>query len=169
MESEYLVENNIGLVGYVIGKYAGNSLTKSNALIDREDLFQIGSIGLLKAARTWKEDSGHAFSTYAVTCIRNELADEFRKQKRSGEFDYCRCELDDAFGIAGGDVPEKNLLAESVIDQALTVFSDEKCQDVRNLLSVISLGYGISEAARMVGLREGQARSVIRRIKHAAN
>lgn len=47
-----------------------------------EDMFQIGSIGLLKAIDTFDASKG-CFSTYAFLLVRNELLMEFRKSKRS--------------------------------------------------------------------------------------
>lgn len=46
-----------------------------------EDLFQIGSIGLINAIRKFNPDKGFKFSTYASTCIRNEILRSFRGKK----------------------------------------------------------------------------------------
>lgn len=65
-----LVEDNINLVHKVI-----NDKVKCMNLISaysREDLFQIGCIGLCKAAAT---DKGGHFSTYAYRLIWNEICD----------------------------------------------------------------------------------------------
>lgn len=65
-----LVEDNINLVHKVI-----NDKVKCMNLISaysREDLFQIGCIGLCKAAAT---DKGGRFSTYAYRLIWNEICD----------------------------------------------------------------------------------------------
>lgn len=62
------VEENMGLVGKVIkDKVHGvNGL----GIYSFDDLFQIGCIGLCKAAAT---DKGGCFSTYAYRLIRNEI------------------------------------------------------------------------------------------------
>ena len=66
-EQQRKAEENMGLVGKVIadkvhGTYFGR--------YTREDLFQIGCIGLCKAAAT---DKGGCFSTYAYRLIWNEI------------------------------------------------------------------------------------------------
>lgn len=66
-EQQRKAEENMGLVGKVIadkvhGTYFGS--------YTREDLFQIGCIGLCKAAAT---DKGGCFSTYAYRLIWNEI------------------------------------------------------------------------------------------------
>ena len=60
------VEENIGLVGKVIK----DKVHGVNGLGIYDDLFQIGCIGLCKAAAT---DKGGCFSTYAYRLIWNEI------------------------------------------------------------------------------------------------
>ena len=62
-----LVEENLGLISFAMNKlpiYLFDS---------REDAFQIGVIGLMKAARSYDPDRKILFATYAVPCITNEL------------------------------------------------------------------------------------------------
>lgn len=69
-KEKQLVEDNLNLVHKVI-----NDKVKCIDLISaytREDLFQIGCIGLCKAAAT---DKGGCFSTYAYRLIWNEICD----------------------------------------------------------------------------------------------
>lgn len=49
-----------------------------------EDLFQEGSIGLLKAIRTFDGDKGTAFGSYATICIRNEIRAYIIRNKFKG-------------------------------------------------------------------------------------
>ena len=46
-----------------------------------EDLYQIGSIGLINAIQHFDESRGFKFSTYASACIRNEILRSFRGKK----------------------------------------------------------------------------------------
>ena len=62
---EQVFRSNTGLVGACIRRYAG--------LIEKEDLFQIGAIGLLKAIDRFDPKFGTAFSTYAVPLILGEI------------------------------------------------------------------------------------------------
>ncbi len=48
---------------------------------DREDLSQIGMIGLMNAVRTYRTDGAAKFKTYATKCVRNIMLDAVRKQK----------------------------------------------------------------------------------------
>ena len=63
---EKLVKHNIGLVKSVLRGF-------SNRGYDMEDLFQIGSIGLLKAIDRFDPSFDVKFSTYAVPMIAGEI------------------------------------------------------------------------------------------------
>lgn len=60
-------EENISLVYKVF-----NDCFSESRYIE-DDLIQEGMIGLLKACRTYTDDQGAAFSTYAYTCIRMSM------------------------------------------------------------------------------------------------
>lgn len=76
-----LVEENMGLVGRVI-KDCVHGLTPGS-IHGYDDLYQIGCIGLCKAAQTTKPGRG-AFSTYAYLLIRNEIYDALDYATRCG-------------------------------------------------------------------------------------
>ena len=61
-----LTELNLGLVTSVAMRFRGRGA-------ENEDLIQIGSIGLLKAIRSFDPGRGFAFSTYAVPLIIGEI------------------------------------------------------------------------------------------------
>ena len=61
-----LVEENVGLVWCIVRRYSGRGT-------EAEDLFQIGSIGLLKAIDKFDLTYDVRFSTYAVPMISGEI------------------------------------------------------------------------------------------------
>ena len=63
---ERLVEENIGLIWCVVKRFHGRGA-------EAEDLFQIGSIGLLKAIDKFDMTYDVKFSTYAVPMISGEI------------------------------------------------------------------------------------------------
>lgn len=75
-----------------------------------EDMFQTGSIGLLKAINTFDTSKGYQFSTYAFPIVRNELLMAFRKSKRSVMVAFS---LDDNADIGNGEsVPYAEMIAD---------------------------------------------------------
>ena len=73
-----LVERNMRLVAHVAKKY-------QNTEEDMEDLISIGTIGLIKAVSTYKENHGSRLATYAARCIDNELLMYFRMRKKNAK------------------------------------------------------------------------------------
>ena len=61
-----IVEENMGLVWCVVRRFLGRG-------VEAEDLFQIGSIGLLKAIDRFDTSFDVKFSTYAVPMISGEI------------------------------------------------------------------------------------------------
>lgn len=61
-----LVEANMGLVRSIALRFKDRG-------VEYEDLIQIGSIGMLKAIRSFDQSRGTAFSTYAVPLIIGEI------------------------------------------------------------------------------------------------
>lgn len=63
---EVLIENNLGLVHHIVKRFMGRGH-------DLEDLFQVGTIGLMKAIDKFDLEIGVQFSTYAVPMITGEI------------------------------------------------------------------------------------------------
>ena len=63
---EILIEKNLGLVHHIVKRFTGRGH-------ESEDLFQIGSIGLMKAIDKFDLSFDVKFSTYAVPMISGEI------------------------------------------------------------------------------------------------
>ena len=63
---EVLIEKNLGLVHHIVKRFSGRGY-------DMEDLFQIGTIGLIKAIDKFDLSFDVRFSTYAVPMISGEI------------------------------------------------------------------------------------------------
>ena len=63
---DILIEENIGLVWSIVKRF-------QNRGVETEDLFQIGSIGLIKAVDKFNTEYEVQFSTYAVPMIAGEI------------------------------------------------------------------------------------------------
>ncbi|MEA4832130.1 RNA polymerase sigma-35 factor [bioreactor metagenome] len=67
-----LIEHNLRLVVYIAKKY-------DNTGIGTEDLVSIGTIGLIKAIKSYDPDKNIKLATYASKCIDNEILMFIRK------------------------------------------------------------------------------------------
>ena len=72
---DILVERNMRLVAHVMKKY-------QNVSEDMEDLISYGTIGLIKAVKSYMPDKGSRLATYAAKCIENEVLMLFRSRKK---------------------------------------------------------------------------------------
>ncbi len=70
-----LIEHNLRLVVYIANKFESTG-------IDFEDLISIGSVGLIKAVKTFKNDKNIKLATYASRCIENEILMQLRKTSK---------------------------------------------------------------------------------------
>ena len=70
-----LIEHNLRLVVFLAKKY-------ENTNVDLEDLVSIGTIGLMKAVKTFSNDKNIKLATYASRCIDNEILMFLRKNKK---------------------------------------------------------------------------------------
>ena len=77
-----LIEHNLRLVVFLAKKY-------ENTGVDLEDLVSIGTIGLMKAVKTFSNDKNIKLATYASRCIDNEILMFLRKNKKvKGEVSF---------------------------------------------------------------------------------
>ena len=71
-----LIERNLRLVAHIAKKYENNKDLQ-------EDLISIGTIGLIKAVDSYKQNHKTKLATYASRCIENEILMHLRANKKS--------------------------------------------------------------------------------------
>lgn len=105
------VEDNLGLVRLCANRFRGKG-------IDYDDLYSAGCEGLIKAARSFDEERGVRFSTYAVPVILGEIRCLFRnggvvKVSRSLKELFLKASRErDSFMKKNGREPQMSELAE---------------------------------------------------------
>ena len=168
---EKLIKHNLRLVAHVSKRYR-NSFAQ-------DELISVGSIGLLKAIKSYNYDKGSSFSTYATRCINNEILMLIRSEKKHNNQVY----LDDAISIDkdGNEISLIEVLSdqceeiESIVDnkimfEKILTIINKKLSDREK--EVVFMRYGICgysqytqfEISEILGI----SRSYISRIeKHA--
>ncbi|MDD6082338.1 MAG: sigma-70 family RNA polymerase sigma factor [Oscillospiraceae bacterium] len=105
------VEDNLGLVRLCANRFRGKG-------IDYDDLYSAGCEGLIKAVRSFDEERGVRFSTYAVPVILGEIRGLFRnggvvKVSRSLKELFLKASRErDSFMKKNGREPQMSELAE---------------------------------------------------------
>lgn len=92
-----------------------------------EDYLDVGIIGLCKAAKTFKPENGSKFSTYAYSCIRNNILMEIRNEKR-------QC---DAYAISFSSIINSSKDNNLTLEDTLSDYELEN--DILNREELISL------------------------------
>lgn len=67
-----LIEHNLRLVVYIARKF-------DNTGVELDDLISVGTIGLIKAVKTFNTDKNIKLATYASRCIENEILMHLRR------------------------------------------------------------------------------------------
>ena len=167
-----LTLRNMRLVAHVAKKY-------QNSDEDMEDLISIGTIGLIKAISTYKEDYGSRLATYAARCIDNELLMHFRSKKKTAR----EVSLYEPIGTdkEGNEISLLDIIESPPVD---IVEEYSTREDIRFLLSVlkdtlsekeyqvICLRYGLfgieEQTQREIATQLGISRSYVSRIEKNA-
>ena len=73
---EILIKHNLRLVAHIVKKYYSTSA-------DQDDLISIGTVGLIKAVKSYDYEKKIKFATYASRCIENEILMYFRQVRKN--------------------------------------------------------------------------------------
>ncbi len=126
-EKEKLITENFGLVRACAGKFVGRG-------IEYDDLFQIGCVGLIKAADGFDESRGLMFSTYAVPTIIGEIKRVFRD---TGAIKVSRSLKELSFKVAKTrEQLEKQMCREPSISEVAECLGANE-EDVKDALCIL--------------------------------
>ena len=73
---EKLIEHNLRLVAHIVKKYEHTNN-------DADDIISIGVIGLIKGIDSYDKSKNIKVTTYAASCIENEILMYFRSNKKN--------------------------------------------------------------------------------------
>ena len=103
-----LVEHNLRLVVYIAKRF-------DNTGVDLEELVSVGTIGLIKAVKSYNSDKKIKLATYASRCIENEILMFLRKMVKTRneisldeplnvDYEGNKLLLGDVLGTDGGEI-----------------------------------------------------------------
>lgn len=138
-----LIEHNLRLVVHIAKKYEGSGETQ-------DDLFSIGTIGLIKAVDSFSNDKGVKIATYAAKCIENEMLMHLRANKRNFQI----ASLSDSIGTdkEGDEITLMDVISsndEEIVEKLLHKDRMKLLSNNLNVLDdkekeIINLRYGIN-------------------------
>lgn len=150
-ERDRIFEENMGLIDKVLSTV--QCRLSFTGMYDREDLYQLGCLGLLRAIDTYDPDKGVQFSTYAWVIIKNKILKAVEKEYRhhgkeiSGD--------DDSIIIPEAvytDPPVSEVNEILDILQKVSAISPKQIQNGIEAIILISQGYSEPEIAELFGM-----------------
>lgn len=163
------------LVYHMVKKFKGSTLSD-------DDLASAGSLGLLKAANTFKPERGTRFPTYAARCIENEILMEIRWFNKHNTKSIS---LQDPIGTDsdGNELYLSDVMTcntntteeEAIRDERMIIVSEESMRRAglkeRSIL-ILRLRYGLDTGSphtqRSISEQIGISRSYVSRIEQKA-
>ena len=166
-----LITRNLRLVVYIAKKF-------ENANVPAEDLISIGTIGLIKAVRTFCPDRNIKLATYASRCIENEILMYLRKTSNT----KTDVSLDEPLNV---DWDGNELLLSDILytDEDMVFAGVETNDEIKTLMqciermserdrTIISLRFGLKddrehtqkEVADLLGISQSYISRIEKRI-----
>lgn len=116
-----LVLKNEKLIYHILGKMG---------LYNKRDiLYDVGLIGLCKAAKKFDPTKGYSFTTYAGNCIRNEILINFREEnstKRKANFNTVSLDEPVCYDSSGNELTVIDVLKSDVDIEAEIIKKEQK-------------------------------------------
>lgn len=150
-EQRRKVEENIGLVKKVISDKVHGPYQLG--MYSREDLFQIGCIGLCKAVVT---DKGGCFSTYAYRLIWNEICDALVRSARKGNREMAVEVLPEMGTYQENDNKDLQISLQNILNEAEGIVPAATRKGIRAML-LMEKGY----TSREIGERMGAGANLV--------
>ena len=163
---EALVLRNMRLVSWIAQKYRDE--------YEQEELFQVGTVGLIKAVDSFDPSFERRISTYASRCIENEIRMYLRKEKQIGQNEVCTgfpCTDESLPGISYKD-PVGNTAVQHVLADQLVHAVNGLAPDERRFLMLrygADTAYSQARTAAVLGISQSclsrKERRILRKLR----
>lgn len=153
---ESIVVENMGLIWSIVRRFAGRGY-------EQEDLFQIGSIGLIKAVDKFDMSYDVKFSTYAVPMITGEIK---RFLRDDGMIKVSRSLKENAVKAARAiDEYRKENLSEPTVDE----IADRTGLDVEDIVMAFEASADVESIYKTIYQGDGSEVQLIDKIEEKKN
>lgn len=160
-QAEVLIKEYRTVVESIAGKY-------TNSPLEYDDIVQEGMIGLLAAIKTYDENKGASFKTYAATCINNSVQTALKKFTRQKDIpqsqvvEYAEEEIPEQHGSISAE--DYYIAGESV--SMLAKILKENLSDYENeVLRLHIVGCNYNEIANRLSKTPKSVDNALQRIK----
>ena len=130
---------------------------------DNDDLIQEGTIGLLKAIRTFNPEKGVSFSSYAEVCIRSKLLDAISFRKYTGFLSLDEPDLSDS--SFSDNNPETLFIENEHYEEFVASLKDRLSAYERSVLDMYLQGMNYNELSDQLNKPVASVYNAIQRIR----
>ncbi len=156
-----LTDRYIGLIRSITSRYRVAGL-------EPEDLTQEGLMGLLCAVKSFKEDGGASFRTYASLCINRRLV-SLLKRSESGRSkalnDYVSIDDEGCEAMSAGESPEDMYIGKESLSTLISAVTKLLSQKERQVFGLYLAGESYAEISRTLGMNAKAVDNAMQRIR----
>jgi len=152
-------------VPYIERRISGLSLPG----LEKDDLLQEAFMALFSAIETYDSGKGASFSTYAIACINNRLADSVRTVSNMGNRPLNESlplpETDDGPEFVSDESPEEAAILKEEYSRVRERMTDILTELEREALLLYSVGYSYAEIAERMNTTSKSVGNAIQRAR----
>lgn len=158
------------IVEYLLEKYKPFVKSKSRALFlvgaDREDLIQEGMIGLFKAIRDFKAESGAPFAAFAKLCVERQLytAIEAAGRMKNAPLNGYISLSEESENLMDGGI-EDAVIEKAIFQQLYSDVQMHLSKMEKKVLELFLEGKDYTEIAKILGKTDKSIDNALQRIK----
>lgn len=148
--TEEYFNNNKGLIIHLVKQLNGGYFD--------DDLFQAGSMGLIKASNKYDDSRNVKFSTYATHWIKREILSEIKKRNKT------RCNIDfnpEIYEYKKTESSEDILIKKENLNNFNSMLNGEE----RKVVSLKLKGHSQVEIGKIIGAPQATVSKLLRNIK----
>lgn len=156
-----LVSQYKELVEKIASKY-------NNSLLEKDDIFQEGMIGLLAAINSYNSEKGASFVTYATKCINTSILGALRRLSRLKDIPQSNIvplEDEDSFDNKFALSAEDEYLAKESVSNLNQALYEELSSFENEVLRLSIIGCSYAEIAKKLDKNEKAIDNAIQRIR----
>lgn len=134
--------------------------------VDADDLFQEGMIGILSAVRSYNQENGAAFKTYAAVCTRNRIITAVKKASGGKSVRPDNSVPFENETVAARELsPDEQVIVRDQCEALVQHINTMLSQKERSVLKLFLSGQSYDEIAKRLGSSSKSVDNALQRVR----